>query len=148
MTASLVFQLSNGWALLGWIILGAGIVFSRTTLRDEIAGKLWPIALSLLYFVLILFFFAKAQGGFDSLANVQRLFTHEWAALAGWVHYLAFDLLIGAYSARRLMEAGCSRWWLLLVLPLTFMFGPMGFLGFEVAKLLFQRRIPGKAKLS
>jgi Domain of unknown function (DUF4281) len=70
---------------------------------------------------------------------VQLLFTSEWAALAGWVHYLAFDLLIGAWIARDVMSRGLSRWLLLPLLPLTFMFGPMGLVGFELSKLLFQR---------
>ena len=38
--------------------------------------------------------------------------TSPWAALAGWIHYLAFDLFMGALVARRVMESGASRWWL------------------------------------
>ena len=78
---------------------------------------------------------------FDSLANVQKLFTYEWTALAGWIHYLAFDLFIGAYAARRLIDAGCSRWWLVAVLPLIFMFGPIGFLAAELV-LVLSRPLP------
>jgi hypothetical protein len=56
------------------------------------------------------------------------------------VHYLAFDLFVGAWIARQVMTLGMSRLLLVPLLPLTFMFGPMGFLGFEVARLLFQRK--------
>jgi uncharacterized membrane protein YhaH (DUF805 family) len=136
MTASTVFQMANFAAMLGWLILAAGIIFKRPFWRDVVAGWLWPLALSLLYAVLIGFFFFKADGGFDSLAHVQKLFTYEWAALAGWIHYLAFDLFMGAHVARRLIDAGCSRWWLVAMLPLTFMFGPIGFLAAELVLAL------------
>ena len=42
----------------------------------------------------------RAEGGFGSLADVMRLFDSPTVALAGWIHYLAFDLLVGAAIAR------------------------------------------------
>jgi hypothetical protein len=135
-TASTVFSLANPFALAGWIILIFGIVRDKPFWRDTIAGLWWPLALSALYTLLIIFFFFKAQGGFDTLENVQLLFTAPWAALAGWVHYLAFDLFIGAWIARRVMTEGMSRWWLLPLLPATFMFGPVGLLAHQILRLL------------
>ena len=37
--------------------------------------------------------------GFDTLAGVRLLLSTPEALLAGWVHYLAFDLFIGAWQA-------------------------------------------------
>ena len=68
------------------------------------------------------------------LENVQKLFTSPWAALAGWIHYLAFDLFMGARIARGIAEQGLPRWPLVLLLPLTFLFGPIGYLAFEIIK--------------
>ena len=65
---------------------------------------------------------------------MQLLFTDGWAATAGWMHYLAFDLFMGAWIARTLMQAGLSRLWLVPLLPLTFLFGPAGFLAAEVVR--------------
>ena len=139
MTAAQLFQIANPVALLGWIVLIASILMKKPVWRDQLAGRFWPLGLSAVYSARILFFFFKAPGGFDTLANVQLLFTSEWAALAGWIHYLAFDLFVGTWIARQVMEQGMSRLLLIPLLPMTFMFGPMGFLGFEVARLLFQR---------
>ena len=136
MTADQVFSIANPIALLGWLTLVYAIGRRNNWLRDVVVGQFWPLALSALYLMLILFFFGKADGGFDSLANVQKLFTSPWAALAGWVHYLAFDLFIGAWIARQHMEAGLPRWPLIAILPLTFLFGPIGYLAFEVSRLL------------
>lgn len=136
MTAAQVFAIVNPAALLGWLILVFAVFRRSAWLRDEIAGRWFPMVFAALYTVLIIFFFGRSEGGFDTLANVQRLFTSEWTALAGWVHYLAFDLFIGALIAKRVMETGMSRLWLIALLPLTFLFGPVGLLCFEGARLL------------
>ena len=140
MTADFLFSLANPAALLGWIILGVGIVWNKPFLRDEIAGRVWPLGLSVLYTILIGAFFLKAEGGFDTLANVQRLFTFPWAALAGWVHYLAFDLVIGAVISQDIMRLGISRLYLIVLLPLTFMFGPIGYLGFVIVRTALAKK--------
>lgn len=139
MTASFVFSLANPIALAGWIILIFGIIRNRPFWRDTVAGLAWPLGLSALYTLLIIFFFFKAQGGFDTLENVQLLFTAPWAALAGWIHYLAFDLFVGAWIARRVMEEAMPRLLLVVLLPLTFMFGPAGLLAFAACRLAFSK---------
>ena len=140
LTADFVFSLANPLALLGWIILGIGIVWNRPVLRDTVAGQVFPIGLSVLYTILIGGFFFKAEGGFDTLANVQKLFTFPWAALAGWIHYLAFDLFIGAVIARDIMKLGISRLFLIVLLPLTFLFGPVGYLGFVIVRTALAKK--------
>jgi hypothetical protein len=133
MTPDILFSLANGLALAGWIILAAGIALDRPFLRDRLAGALLPLALSLAYCLLLARFWWQAPGGFGSLAGVQALFTSPWIALAGWIHYLAFDLAIGAHLARRMGVAGWPRLAVIAVLPLAFLFGPVGYL---VAQLL------------
>ena len=97
------------------------------------------MALSVAYAGLIALFFSNAPGGFDTLENVQLLFTSPWAALAGWVHYLAFDLFMGARTARGFEKMRLPRWPLIVLLPLTFLFGPAGYLAFEIIKASVMR---------
>ena len=139
MKPDFVFQIANIAAVSGWLILAAAIVLKKPFWRDVIVGQVWPTAFSFAYTCLILFFWAKAEGGFDSLAHVQQLFTFPWAALAGWVHYLAFDLFIGAHISKRVMEEGLPRLSLVVLLPLTFMFGPIGYLGFQLTRGAFRK---------
>jgi hypothetical protein len=54
--------------------------------------------------------------------------------LAGWVHYLAFDLFVGAWIARTTVQSQLSRLVLVPILPLTFLFGPAGFVAFELTR--------------
>lgn len=139
MTADFIFQIANSTALIGWLILAFGIIFNKEAWRETIAGTVIPVGLSGLYTLLIIFFWAKAQGGFDSLPNVQKLFTYQWAALAGWVHYLAFDLFVGSWITKRVIEEGLPRLLLVPLLPLTFLFGPIGYFGFFLARLTFRK---------
>ena len=128
MTPDQLFSLSGPLAMAGWLTLIAGTILNRPFLRDRIAGLYIPLALSLAYTILILIFWWSAEGGFDTLANVQKLFTQGWIALAGWIHYLAYDLAIGAIVSRQIMERKISRLVLIPILPLAFLFGPIGYL--------------------
>jgi hypothetical protein len=139
MTAEQIFSAASTTALAGWLILAFAVLRKSDFLRDEIVGRWWPLGLAALYSVLIFFFFGRSPGGFGSLAEVQLLFTSPWAMLAGWVHYLAFDLFIGALIARRVMERGLPRLTLVILLPATFLFGPLGLLLFEITQLLLQK---------
>ena len=65
----------------------------------------------------------------------QLLFTYQalgarTAALAAWVHILAFDLMVGLYIRHEGAIAGISHWALLPCYVLTLMFGPLGLLAF------------------
>ena len=72
----------------------------------------------------------QGQGGFDSLANVMLLLSNPWMALAGWVHFLAFDLFIGGWITRTARAQGLAHLLILPCLMLTFLFGPIGLILF------------------
>lgn len=73
----------------------------------------------------MLAFWSSASGGFDS-AEVQTLPSQPQIALAGWLHYLAFDLFVGAWEARTARAEGIPHWAVIPCLILTFLFGPAG----------------------
>jgi hypothetical protein len=128
MTLDILFQLCTTVAMVGWLVLLASPI--APTLGDRISGLLIPTLLAILYAGLVMAFWTRAQGGFDSLPNVMRLFTKPEIALAGWIHYLAFDLFVGAWEVRIARE---ERIPFILVVPcllLTFLFGPAGYLAF------------------
>jgi hypothetical protein len=128
MTLDTLFQLCTTTAMAGWLVLLASPI--APTLADRISGLLIPTLLAVLYAGLVLAFWTRAQGGFDSLPNVMRLFTTPEIALAGWIHYLAFDLFVGAWEVPAARD---ERIPFILVVPcllLTFLFGPAGYLAF------------------
>jgi hypothetical protein len=65
-------------------------------------------------------------GSFSSLEGVMALFTGPWLALGGWVHYLVFDLFIGAWEARDAARRGIRHLFVVPCLFFTLMLGPLG----------------------
>lgn len=122
MDLDVIFSFAGLLAISGWLVLLASPLIPNWS--DRIAGTLIPILLSLGYVTLILFFPSGENGGFGSLAEVIDLFSNPSAMLAGWVHYLAFDLLIGAWICRTARHDGLRFWLVAPCLPLTFLFGP------------------------
>lgn len=125
-TPEQLFAMTGTPAMLGWAILI--LAPRRYTWLNAVPQLVIPLGLSLLYAALVLRHFSEPGGGYGSLAEVRQLFTSDWVLLAGWVHYLAFDLAIGAYLAARMDRAGIGRLVQVPVLVTTFLFGPMGFL--------------------
>jgi hypothetical protein len=140
MTASDVFLVANAVALIAWLVLAAGVVWQRPVWREQVAGRWFPLGFAAAYVVVIGFFSGKSEGGFDSLENVQILFRSPWTMVAGWIHYLAFDLFVGVWIAGRVIEERTPRWVLVVLLPLTFAFGPVGLLAHAVVRRLFVSR--------
>lgn len=127
-----IFSLCNTAALVSWILL---IAAPRWGLL--LAGIRWGVitTLSLLYAVLVMVFFARVEGGgYGSLQAVQTLLADPHIALAGWIHYLAFDLFVGLWIAARSDALGISRLIQAPVLVATFMFGPLGFLLYQAIR--------------
>lgn len=127
------FSVANITALVSWVVL---ILLPRTRILRKIIQVLAIGGLCLAYAVLIqLYFFSVPGGGFGTLAAVQRLFEVPEVALAGWIHYLAFDLFVGLWIAERADALGLSRWLQAPVLAVTFMFGPIGLMLFGLLQL-------------
>lgn len=72
----------------------------------------------------------SGRPGFFSLGGVLALLRQPSAALAAWVHILAFDLMVGLYIRSEGASAGIGHWVLVACYALTLMFGPLGLLAF------------------
>ena len=138
MTPELLFEVANPLALVGWLALAFLPLAPR--FLGFAAGTVVPLLLSTAYAALVLAFWSSSTGGFDSLDAVARLFENRWLLLAGWVHYLAFDLLIGAWEARTARRDGMAHGLLLPCLAVTFLFGPAGYLLFQALRLSLKSR--------
>lgn len=127
-----VFGLANMFALAGWLLLIAAPRW-RWTHRLVLSGW-WSVALAVVYTVLIARFFPQAEGGFGSIAEVRQLFASDALLTAGWVHYLAFDLYVGALQVKQAQRDQLSHLVLIPILIATFLLGPMGLLAFFVVQ--------------
>ncbi|GGH20959.1 protein of unknown function [Cribrihabitans marinus] len=131
MNHELIFSLAGILAMAGW----ASLLLSplMPILSERIAGWTIPVILSAGY-VIMTFAFPPPTGGFGSFAEVTELFSHANALIAGWIHYLAFDLLVGAWICRQGRRDDMAFWLVAPCLPATFLFGPAGYLMFQIVR--------------
>jgi hypothetical protein len=101
---------------------------------DFVAPVLIPGLLALLYLGLMIGNLSGAEGGFGSLDEVARLFQNRSLLLAGWIHYLAFDLFIGSWEVRDAQRLGIHHGLVMPCLVFTFLLGPVGLLLYGIVR--------------
>ena len=134
MSPDVVFSICNVIAMIGWIVL---IAVPWWTSADKfIIGII--IALFAIVYTFLLFssFSFTDASKFGSLTGVMELFRDPTLVTAGWIHYLAFDLLAGVFIRRNAWKYDISHWLVIPCLLLTFMFGPFGLLVYLVIRLI------------
>ncbi len=134
----------NTLALAGWAVL---LLAPRRWRWLGLVPRLAvPAAIALVYSALMAAHFAASDGGYGSMAAVRTLFDSDPLLLAGWIHYLAFDLLVAVWLADRLDAAGVSRLLQAPVLVTVFLFGPAGWLLGLGAEAAARWRAPATAR--
>jgi len=133
----LIFKVASRLTLVGWILLA---VFPGWEYSLPIVMGVVVLLLCALYSYLILLGKhlddpeLKIKGNFWSLKGVINLFKSPRAVLAGWVHYLAFDLAIGAFIVVDAAKYDIHQLLLLPFLLLTLMLGPAGLLAYFIMR--------------
>jgi hypothetical protein len=125
MTADALFRILNTATLVAWLPL---IVLPRRRWANTVVPIAMPALLGAVYVVLIAVSLPGSDGGLSSLAGVRALFADPRGLLAGWTHYLAFDLFIGGWEVRDAQQRGIRHLLVVPALVLTFLFGPAGLL--------------------
>src|SRR5271169_7255186 len=132
MSPQQVFSIANSLALVSWIMLA--ILPRRPWVTKVVTTKLVPGLFAILYTVIAVSLFWRSPGGFSTLVSLGILFSNPWLLLAGWVHYLAFDLLVGSWELQDAREHGFPHWTVVPCLALTFLFGPAGWLLYTILR--------------
>jgi hypothetical protein len=122
MTAEQLFSILNLMAVAAWLPL---VFLPRVRWTATLLPVVMPSLFAVIYVALVV---ATLPGGFSSLAGVRALFDNPWALLAGWTHYLAFDLFIGGWEVRDAQRRGIRHLLVVPALILTFLLGPAGLL--------------------
>ena len=126
MTPDLAFTICNTAVIPAWLLLA--VAPTRAVTEKVVHSVFIPLTLAAVYIAAFALNPDTSDGGnFSSLAGVMQLFTAPYAVLAGWVHYLVFDLFVGAWEVRDARRRDIPH---LLVVPcllFTLMLGPIGF---------------------
>ena len=138
MTPDNVFQLCNAVAMIGWLIL---IVLPNWHSSDKLVIGIIVTLFAIIYTYYIVTNIAELDiKSFGSLKGVTALFTNPLAVLIGWVHYLAFDLMVGLFIKKNSLKYGISHWIVIPCMLLTFMFGPIGLLLYLVIRFFYTKQ--------
>src|SRR5262245_38866592 len=106
MTPDNMFSVANTVALLAWIGL---VGFQRKRWATDVVVISAVTLFVMVYVVIVAAVFRNSEGGFSTLNDVAKLFGNRWLLLAGWLHYLAFDLLVGRWEALDAERLAISR---------------------------------------
>lgn len=101
------------------------------------------LVLAAFYLIFIVWGMAEnfgGEGGMDSLAHLRIAFLNDKILLAAWAHYLIFDLFVGTWIAKKCIEENISKWIKFPSLFFTLMFGPLGFLLFQMLRRFSLRK--------
>ena len=137
MSLDSMFALANAIGLIGWVAL-LFAPFNRSTLVAvaRIAG-----AALCIFYVVTFVKTGSPQMPIDySLTGIAAFFGVPGYLLAGWIHYLAFDLWIGSWEVEEAGRTGMHHWVVLPCLFLTYLLGPVGLLLFLVARAMSAKR--------
>jgi hypothetical protein len=132
MNAELIFSIASNAVLPAWILLAVAPGWKGT--QWIVHSAAFSLAIAALYAVILVPAMSGAEGNMLTLAGVQQLFSNPLAALAGWLHYLAFDLFIGAWEVRNARRLAIPHWQVLPCLFFTLMLGPVGLFAYFVVR--------------
>jgi hypothetical protein len=137
----IMFQIANTLVLPQWLLMLVAPGWRVT--RWLVRSYLIPVLLACLY---AYFIFSGGPLDFDdfgSLEGVKKLFSKggDGAVLAGWIHYLAFDLVAGSFVLQDAQAKRIAHGWIIAPLFFCFMLGPIGLLLYWIIRTVKTKQI-------
>lgn len=133
-----IFSLGGLLVLPFWLLM---ILLPRWGWVKRIVGSPWIVAgPTLLYGFVVLPRAPALLREFGTLGQVAVLLGSPAGATAGWMHFLAFDLFVGRWAWLDGERRGIHPLLMAPVLLLTFLFGPLGLLGYLLLRAAAGRR--------
>ncbi len=118
-----LFSVLNTGVLPFWALL---VLAPRWIWTQRLANSVLVAAVYAPIYLWLLLSALGGEGNFSSLAGVGALFRQPEALLAGWIHYLVFDLFVGAWIGRDAIRRDIHHAFVVPCLVLTLMMGPVG----------------------
>lgn len=134
-----LFQLCNTAAPIGWLLMLVAPRWKGT--RYVVLYGLIPLLFALIYGGIIISLGGIAFSDFGSLQGIKSLFANDYALVAGWVHYLAFDLFVGSWILSNGQKNEIPHLGLIPCLFFTFMLGPIGLLLYFIMRSIKTKKL-------
>lgn len=133
-----IFNGLNCFVLPFWLLL---LFVPKWSWTQRLAGLIGPALLSLFFVVMFFREFSTSGGSFGSFTALRYLFANPSVLLAGWAHYLAFDLFVGAWEVRDAQKLGIPHLKVVPCLLLTLLLGPIGLFGYLMIRTSLTKNI-------
>ena len=135
MSPDSIFETCSTIAMVGWIVLL--IISPFWSSFDKFLIGIIITLFAIVYAWLIFQVFSPGDfEKFGSLNGVMELFTDKTAVTAGWIHYLAIDLLTGIWIKKNAQKYNIHHLIVLPCLLVTFMLAPIGLLLYLLVRLV------------
>ncbi|PWJ42692.1 ABA4-like family protein [Sediminitomix flava] len=122
------FEFVNAFVLIGWILL---LFFPKWKWTNRLVIGFVVLVLGVFYASIVFSALSVEDfSSFSTLDGLMTLFADKKGVLAGWIHYLAFDLLVGMLILHLSQKAKLNHFLVVPCLLFTFMIGPVGVLLF------------------
>jgi hypothetical protein len=137
-TPDVIFTWANYGALVFWAFLVLVPGWRGTQLIVHSAAPLFLLGLLYASLAFPSFFGSGVPEGasFTSLDGLMVFFTYKPAVVAGWIHYLVFDLFVGAWEVRDARRRGLNHPLVVPCLLLTLLLGPVGLMLYLIVRVI------------
>ena len=137
MTPDKVFEFANALAFFGWMLLL--IAPGRKLIKVSVMSGAICVLFAIIYLIYVISSFdADSFESFSTLAGLMTLFSSKEAVLAGWLHYLAFDMFVGIWIVNDARRLSIKHLYTVPSLIFTFMMGPVGFLSYMILRFIIR----------
>ena len=138
MSHETLFTIFNFIALISWLFLIFAPEWKYT--KSLVISGMVSLLFSGLYIILVVSGLTESSGDFTTLAGVKAMFQNDSVALAGWLHYLAFDLFVGTWIVANSSRYSIKHAYVIPSLILTFLLGPAGLLTYFIIRYFYKVR--------
>ena len=141
MTPDTVFQIASAIVMPQWLLMAVAPRWFLT--QFLIKSYSIPVVLAVFYAYYVFAGGPPDFGAFSTLEGVKGMFQHggDGVMLAGWIHYLAFDLIAGSVVLRDAQERGIAHGWVVVPMLFCFMLGPIGLLLYWLVRTVITRKL-------
>ena len=138
MPLEILFKAATATVIPFWLLLIAAPRWKWT--QRLVHGPVVLLLLTPIY-AYMLFGYAPPpkEMNFLSLYGMMVAFSAPSIVVAGWIHYLIFDLFVGAWESRDALRRGVPYGLVIPCLLFTLMFGPVGLLLYVLVRFFYRR---------
>lgn len=140
MLDEILLRAATATVLVPWLLL---LFAPRWRWTERLAQSIAPAVILVPIYVLCIFFdpHGPSAPSFFTVDGIQNIFAARRTAVGCWVHYLVFDLFVGAWEVRDSRALGIPHAWVVPCLLLTLWFGPVGYAGYLLLRGVRARRL-------